>query len=599
MASVFGSKSTTSCYPSAKVRLRVVLEEFGNPFKDKPSKPKKPTTLLKGVKDQRDTLTFVPDPEAPDGTSRFLLVDQSLAHTGGTFEQKKDSRGLTHEIPGIIPIEATWKQNGIRAADTLTCKLKWVDFPIDPRIVRACAIELYLGTVPAEEYARGLQGEFRLDQADGTGEPFNVIADAYYDDQGRKRTNLRFQGWVDKWTLDWTESGEPLIAFDCRDNTQLLIKQEAPSKLVASAVSDEVPIDEAIAGYLQHFPQLEGLTVEYRPGDTPRAEVPRLKKVLAKTAFVPELGPQQSKGGGGTEKMTVWDYLTDVCGAIGHTVRVDGLSVIIQKASTFLRGNAQPRPDDPYAGRTTDDGGQFPVRALIFGRNLQEQKLTREFNKKEPSNIEVRCYDPHRKTVLVVRSPKDLGDRIEQKLPGDKTENKWTVLRVSGIRDKEILQSIADEAFEQLGRSELTATMKTRELWSWGGNDADPDLLDMRPGDAVEILLNRDSDFSTMNNIEKAMSVQESNAALLKRLGYSPEFAAAVAKAYTDAGFQRAYRVREVQTEWSSEGGVTLTIQAANFITVRIEKDPPKDDTELDQPALDQPTPVPRLPPES
>ncbi len=577
--------------PSAKVRLRIVLEEFANPFKNTPSKtPQKPSTLLKGVKDDRDTLTYVPDPDAPAGTTRFLLVDKNLAHTGGSFQQKTDSKGLTHEIPGIMPVEATWKQAGIRAADTASIKIKWIDFPIDPRVVRACAVELYIGAVQAEDYSRGIGGEMRLDQAgNSSGEPMNVVPDTYFDDKGKQRSNLRFQGWVDEWDLDLSENGEPLVVMQCRDNTQLLIKQEAPAKLVASAVNDDVAIDEAIAGYLQHFPQMEGLSVEYRPTTTDRADVPRLKKVLAKTAYVPQLGPQQSKGGGAGEKMSVWDYLTDVCGSIGHTIRVEGTLIVIQKASTLLRGDAQPRPDDPYVARTTEDGGQFPIRAMIYGRNLSELKMKREYNKKEPSNIEVRCYDPHRKTVLVVRSPKDLGQRIEQHLPGDKSENKWTVLRVSGIRDKEVLQSIADEAFEQLGRGEFTASMKTKELWSWGGNDADPDLLDAKPGDSIEILLNRDTDYATMNNIERSLTLQGENALLLRRLGFDPDFANAVAKAYADSGFQRAFRLRDMQVEFN-ESGITISLSCQNYITARIEKNPPKDETELDK-TPDAPTP--------
>lgn len=569
-------------YPSAKIKLRLVLEEFGaNPWKDAPSKP--PQTL-KGVHDEKDTLKQIPDPEAPPGVTRFLLVgkNEDINTRGDPGLHSKDAKGLTHEIPGLIPNEAEWKQNGIRAADELTFKIKWVDFPVDPRIVRACAVEFYLGCVEAGEFAKGIAGQLRTGEGAGAvNEPMNVVPDDYTDTNGQYRTNLRFQGWVDKWELDWGD-GEPMVSFSCRDNTQLLIKQEAPSKLVASAISDQVPIDEAVATYLKHFPQFEGLIIEYRPPRTPREEIPRLKAVLGKAAYVPELGPQQSKGGGGNDKMNVWDYLTDVCGALAHTIRVDGTSIVIQKASGMFRGNADGRADDPYKTRSTTDG-DYPFRAMIYGRNLLKLKMAREFNKKEPCNIEMRVYDPHNKTHLVARSPKDIGDRIQKKLPGDKDEAKWKVMNAPpGVRDQATLQAIADGAYEQLNRGEMSATMETNDMWSFGGDDHDPDLLDMKPTDVIEIYINRDAQFSTLTNIEKALKSQELNALFLQRMGYTEAFAQGVAKAYADSGFQRAFRVREMSAKWSITSGVALSIGAVNFVEVRVEKDPDAADKKKD-----------------
>ncbi len=562
--------------PGAKVRLRLVLEEFGaNPWKSAPSKPPQ---VLKGVHDEKDTLKSIPDPEAPPGVTRFLLVGKNadIHSAGDPGLHPKDAKGLTHEIPGIIPSEADWQQKSITKGDTLTFKIKWVDFPIDPRIVRACAVDYYLGCIFDDEYAKGVGGGRRIGEGAGAvNEPFNVVPDDYMDANGQYRSNLRFRGWVDTWELDWGD-GEPMVNFTCKDNVFLLSKQEAPSKLVASAISDQVPIDEAVATYLKHFPQFEGLTIEYRPVRTPRDEIPNLKAVLGKSAYVPELGPQQSKGGGGDEKMNVWDYLIDVCSAVAHNIRVEGTTIVIQKAAGMFRGTSAGRPDDPYKTRSTTNG-DYPFRALIYGRNLSKLKMKREFNKKEPCNIEARVYDVHNKTHLVARSPKDIGDRIQKKLPGDKDEAKWKVIKAPpGVRDQATLQTIADAAYEQLGRMELSATLETCDMWSFGGDDHDPDLLDMKPTDIVQISVNRDQLYSTLTNIEKALKSQELNAVLFQRMGYGTEFSQAVAKAYADAGFQREFLVREVGAKWGITTGVSLTIQAVNFIEARVDKDPDK-----------------------
>lgn len=568
--------SSSSWYPSCKIKLRLVLEEFGaKPFKDPPAKP---NTKLKGVDDKNDTLKAIEDPEAPIGTTRFLLVqkDADITSRGDPALHKRDSKGLTHEIDGIIPSEAEWKQNGIRKADTLKFKVQWIDFPVDPRCIRACAVELFIGTVSSDDYRRGINGESRI-----VGQPFHVIPDDYSDANGRYRTNRRFIGWVDKIECDLSDA-EPTISFECRDNTQLLIKQEAPSKLVASAITEDIPIDEAVAQYLKHFPQMEGLTIEYRPSDTPVSDIPRLANVLGHGAFVPKLGPQPSKGGGGTEKMSVWDYLTDVCGALGHLIRIEDNSVIIQRGSSLMRSKVTAREDDPYDGRTVE-GSSYPIRTMVYGRNLSNLKMSREFSKKEPSNIEMRVYDPHNKTVLVVRSPSDLGNReasakVQAVQPGDKAENKWTVVRgPAGVRDKKMLQTICDEYYELANRGELTAQLETRDMSSFGGDNADPDLLDLKATDIIEIAINRSTTFSTLTKIEKTMRAQDMNQFLLQRMGFSPEFATAYAKCYADSGFQRAFKLRDMTVKWSVAEAITINMTCVNFVEVRLEGKPPAD----------------------
>ncbi len=113
-------------------------------------------------------------------------------------------------------------------------------------------------------------------------------------------------------------------------------------------------------------------------------------------------------------------------------------------------------------------------------------------------------------------------------------------------------------------------------MWSFGGDDHDPDLLDMKPTDIVRIEVNREQLYSTLTNIEKALKSQELNAVLFQRMGYGYEFSQAVAKAYADAGFQREFLVREVGLKWNITSGFMLSIQAVNFIEARVDKDPDK-----------------------
>src|SRR5690606_8267629 len=103
-----------------------------------------------------------------------------------------------------IPTTAGLGLNGIRTADTLQLGIKYRDLPIDPRVVRSCAVEYFLGCVTADDYERGMRGMQRRDGVlPGARVPYNVVPDTFLDSYGVARTNLRFQGWVDDWEDDF------------------------------------------------------------------------------------------------------------------------------------------------------------------------------------------------------------------------------------------------------------------------------------------------------------------------------------------------------------------------------------------------------------
>lgn len=557
-----------SYFPSWKIRLGIRFDEFGQTTQLAENAPKKITTKLKGITDKGPTLKVVADPEAPQGVSRLLLEPPSGPTIGGPQQQDKSADDLTQIVGGIIPLNFGLGLNGIRTADTLKVDLKFIDLPIDPRVVRSCWIQFFLGTILEEDFRAGMKGALRglnsTTTSSDAGEPLSIIGDVDH----RGVSTLRFEGWVDEWEAEWPESEEPVVHLDCRDNTTILIDQDAPPKLVVDA---KAPIDRAVATYLANFPQFAGLSIEYRPGGV---DIPNLATAFGKTAYRPNLGPAASKGGGAGSKLSVWDYLTDVAGALGHTIRVEGTVIVIQRTRELLKDNASARPDDPFLGRTLPSGRVITNRQVIYGRNLQDMKIGRKFSKFAPQNIEVRSYNPSKKQVLVARFPLPGDTLVGRALPGQGgEEQKWFVWRVAGIADARTLRIIAQGIYESLGRSELSVHFRTKNLASFGGGNLDPDLLDMKAGDAVELLVNRDEDeLSSTTMIENLFLVQERAAQFLTHVGFSPAFSKAYGRAYTNANFQQVYRTRSIGIAGDVDQGVQIEIQAVNFLEVRNDK---------------------------
>lgn len=552
-------------YPSAKLRLTVRLDEYANQNKLKPV-PKASTKNLTGVKTARDGLSAIADPTFP---GRFLVIGKGKTPPRNHEAIQTSADGLTFEMV-VIPKSVSWNQTGIRQPDTLGAVIKYIDCPFDPRLIRSCAVEFFLGTVTAGEYGAGVGGRTRPRNPDGKiQDPVNLIPDVSQRN-GKTYSNKRFEGFVDKWKVDFTENGEPIINLDCTDNTTLLKNEEMPAKIVV-AMKD--PIDKAVADFLSNFPQFEGLSVQYLPaGDTP----PKLGDTLQHTAFVPQLGPQASKGGGAAKKLSVWDYLTDVCGSIGHIIRIDGDVIIIQTARSFTTGKIIRRPDDPFLGTNKATGDPIAYRQFIYGRNLCELSVSRHYSMAHPKNIEARCYDSSGKTVIVARFP-EVADRQKYAIPGDaQPDQKWTVIRVSGLNSKEQVKLVAQTYYESVGRNEINIDMKTNNLASFGGDNLDPDILDMKTGDTFDLLVNRDAaEGSTLTRMEKILTSQEKNAEFTSSLGISPEMAKAYAKAYTDANFLKSFRMKTMTTSWDTDKGVTFTINGINYIEARADVENP------------------------
>jgi hypothetical protein len=262
-----------------------------------------------------------------------------------------------------------------------------------------------------------------------------------------------------------------------------------------------------------------------------------------------------------------------MCGAIGHSIRVEGTEIVIQRPRALYNAKARRRADDPYRTRHLPSG-DYAARAFIYGRNLSELEIGHEYTRKKAQNIEVRSYDPEQKAVKVGRFPEKGGKgRVVNANPGDGVaDSKWTVFRVAGIKDEKRLSKIAEDIYNLVGRQELVVRVKTKNLSSFGGGNADPDLLDIRAGDDFDVLVNREPTAGATAT-EESLTGEGSGSELLKRLGYPDALAKTYEQVYLNANIQKTFRVKEAKIGWDSDSGVTIDIAGINYMEARLDRE--------------------------
>jgi hypothetical protein len=511
--------------------------------------------------------------ENPDGSIALKSKEETL-HTS-KYEQSQLAVGgdaMTTTLEGIIPLRATLNLNGIRTASTLSLTLAFADLPIEPRMIRGAEVRFYLGTTTADDFASGIEGQTAATGTNPNNKfPLNLIPLTYKDGMGRQRTNLRFVGWVDDWQVNWLD-GQATVELKCRDSSSLLIDTEAPQYV---GLRPDLPINKAIAEYLAIFPQFAGTTVQYLPKHTP---IPSYNSASAKSSYRPIFGPPSIMGG----KMSVLDYITDIVAHLGLIARFDAITstIIVQPSRSLYGENFRYREDDPYRGRITSVGKRFlPYRMFIFGRNVAEMTIKRNFTVAAPTTIELVSYSTRTKRRLAVRYPADPKDRLERGLPGTiLPDEKIQVFNYDGIENKDTLYAVAQNIYEQLGRNEIELSLKTRDLASYGGWRLDPDLLDCKAGDTIMFEVTSDTETGELNvvsAIENVLKSPESAETYLRTLGYTDDkFIKAFAIARENSLTQPFFRVRHIDFDWTIENGIDISVTAVNYIEVRGDKLP-------------------------
>jgi hypothetical protein len=481
----------------------------------------------------------------------------------------------------VIPITCDVDIPTIRSAGKFRVRFNYRDVPMDPRMFSAIGVTIRFGTVDSSIASRPSRTPRVPDPTTFAGVMVGVADTAF---------------------VEHTESGS-YVELEGRDLRGLLADSKAPAAMFSKLdlrkdIGDVVnqilglhPFGPYFQAILRRSGQFENgkLPSPYASGDATRVQLGADGKgSTASTAA--------------SDEVSFWDLIVNYCYVCG----------VVPYFKTTLDPNAEARlvlaplrtyyqqeeGDTPFSGRTartTPDGRTIRVRELAYGRDVSQLSFERKFQGAKGRGIRVVCLNTSSKQRgtqkllevtrpegLVILKNKKAKDKLigatKDQIPGIQAGNIGPIgnigytdiqtIVVNGVTSKRQLELVADAIYEEIGRGELSGSCETRNLASFGGSSADPDLIFLRPGDAIRIGVNP----AVALGITGTYSDTTANEATLTKYYTDQGFPSPVASALAQSAVrgtpaaQPYFRVNNVKMTWSNQNGLKIAFDFQNYV---------------------------------
>jgi len=144
---------------------------------------------------------------------------------------------------------------------------------------------------------------------------------------------------------------------------------------------------------------------------------------------------------------------------------------------------------------------------------------------------------------------------------------------VSGVTDPQLLARTAESIWQQIGRQEIEGSFETDDIWSYESEALDADLLRMRSGDPVELLIASPQASEVAEDIVSATELsglpRAARARYLESIGWEREVAERFAELQDSIGQQTIFRTQNSRISYDSEQGLRVVVDFINFLVVR------------------------------
>lgn len=511
------------------------------------------------------------------------------------------NKGAVSSVVARVPKSASIERPGIRQAGKWSMVFDFAELPIDPRTIAAASVEIHMGTITPSNFAKGMAGR----ETDGS--RLSVLRTLTTSGTPNLET-LRMVGTVDEWVVYHNDSGS-VAELSGRDFRGVLLDTPINTdpeveKQVIDSLDLSQPIHKVVIQILSFHAYFAGFTVLANAADWPNGQIPApggLEKVprhrkgaKGKRKSGRGTPPGSSNSGG---NLSYWDLITRFCYLVGAVPYMDVQGqIVIRPGKTVydrLAGPADPETNPtPFRGgrtrnRDAESGAaispELRVRRMLYGRDTESITFSRKFaGPAKPRVVRVFCWDPNSgkaggAMVFGLWPPREDKPKPTKSAPGKAPAQEEIVnVRVSGITDKEQLTQIAESIFNQTARGEMGGTVSTPNLGSFGGDNTDPDLLSLMPGDGVELLhdvrsLRSGAPLVSTLTDHYRKSFAEAVADIKTLLGKDDNIARVIVA--TSRGqineLQRFFLVTTTKFVWTDESGIKISFDFTNYVVAR------------------------------
>ncbi len=497
----------------------------------------------------------------------------------------------------LMPDECSINRSNLKDCATCEVKMKWRDVPIDPRVVRSALLIATIGAVSADDWAAGIQGQRRA--IDGS---LLSVVNRTPGQELQFTSSSRFVGFADEWSAEFTDDGDT-ITITGRDVSCLMRDQQLETE---HGINLELPIAEGVRELLNRFPMTRGMQVVYglpRDPNDPLNQISEEPLGPVPAASSEKNGPippnnSRTKAGKprrpvrvkkGDERESVYDHITKVLQKLALVPVMRGFTLYLLEPRTLFA--------DPSRRRK-----------MVWGKNLKTLSFSRRLGGVKCETIEMRSPNPVLGRTLWARYPVFAGQPASGLLgqggspqptktrqvivgPTGAVEETILVQYVRGVTDLKLLEKIAHNVFEEIGRQEIEGSISTDEVDSFESL-VEADLLDLQPGDPMEILVakpNRleqsgsDSGIASINPFANDPPVKSISNELqrlssysiaqrkqyLKGLGFSDAAAERLAEIQEQARLTSIFRIGHVNLKFTVDDGIEIDSDFHNYIYVR------------------------------
>ena len=520
-----------------------------------------------------------------------------------------------------VPKKCSVNLQGHTQAATYKLVFDYKELPIDPRTVVACSAEIHLGTVSATDFSEGMQRTLPNGQR-------RSILRTRTDDNRTIEDNLLMIGPADNWTVEYGTDGAE-VHIEGRDLRGVLLDSPLTSSMdvydelhrtpngmpsrrrrrstILSRLNTSQRIDRLVQQILQEHDVIRRLPENERVRVVTYEDEWPDRKVLSPMdgANLPRgrrgANGQGANAGGTQNNLNFWDVITRFCYLVGAVPRFVGRNLEIRYAPSIFQLTNPKNQETPFRPNIKRrlDNDEWNIRRLVYGRDIQSMKISRKYaGVNKPHAIRCVSIDNssgrrgRQQLLQVVWPPRNVREARAEGVTGNRTAARDAVggqesqeirtYRVPAVRSLRQLTQIAQAFYEQIGRQEMTGEVEAARVTSFGGSNADPDMLRLRVGDPIELLVDASrmdvqSPIVSTINASSQMAFSEAVQVVAKHLNGNTALARVIVASNRGniMGVLRYFMVSNVNYDWSYEE-VTVKADLQNYIIYRwgeIEKE--------------------------